>query len=205
MQDTFFTSSVIEGFYNLIKELGFLGFIAGGIAVFAFGYGYHQMHPNATLPKQKNWSGIGLIFSRVILGSILFVIGGLNGFFHFVPVQMVEDCIRCNEYIDGLIASGFLFETVKIIELFTGALFLVGVWVPLALVVSAPIVLNIALYHLFLAQSGLGIALLLVGLELYLAYRYRHVFTPLFQLRPSPTNTQLKINNIFSGELSATK
>ena len=77
------------------------------------------------------------------------MIGGLNGFFHFVPVQMVEDCIRCNEYIDGLIASGFLFETVKIIELFTGALFLVGIWVPLALVVSAPIVLNIALYHLF--------------------------------------------------------
>ena len=137
MQDTFFTSSVIEGFYNLIKELGFLGFIAGGIAVFAFGYGYHQMHPNATLPKQKNWSGIGLIFSRVILGSILFVIGGLNGFFHFVPVQMVEDCIKCNEYINGLIASGFLFETVKIIELFTGALLLIGIWVPLALVVSA--------------------------------------------------------------------
>ena len=82
------------------------------------------MHPNATLPKQKNWSGIGLIFSRVILGSILFVIGGLNGFFHFVPVQMVEGCIKCNEYINGLIASGFLFETVKIIELFTGALFL---------------------------------------------------------------------------------
>ena len=69
MQDTFFTSTVIEGFYNLIKDLGFLGFIAGGFAVFAFGYGYHQMHPSATVPKQKNWSGIGLIFSRVIFKS----------------------------------------------------------------------------------------------------------------------------------------
>ena len=118
---------------------------------------------------------------------------------------MVEDCIKCNEYINGLIASGFLFETVKIIELFTGALFLIGIWVPLALVVSAPIVLNIALYHLFLAQSGLGIALLLVGLELYLAYRYRHVFAPLFQIRSLPTKTQTKLNTIFSGELSATQ
>ena len=79
MQETFFTSSVMMGFFNFIKEIGLLNFIAGGIAVMAFGYGYHQLHPNATVPRSKNWSGIGLILSRVVLGSILFVIGGLNG------------------------------------------------------------------------------------------------------------------------------
>ena len=143
MQETFFTTSVIMGFFNLMKELGFLGFIAGGLAVFAFGYGYHQMHPDATVPKHRNWSAIRIISSRVLLGSILFVVGGLNGFFHFVPVQMVQDCVKCSEYINGLIASGFLFETVKIIEIFTGALFLMGLWIPLALILYVPIVLNI--------------------------------------------------------------
>ena len=122
MQETFFTSSVMMGFFNFIKEIGLLNFIAGGIAVMAFGYGYHQLHPNATIPRSKNWSGISLVLSRVVLGSILFVIGGLNGFFQFVPVQMAQDCIQCGQYIDGLIASGFLFPAVKSIELFTGAL-----------------------------------------------------------------------------------
>ena len=203
MQETFFTTSVIMGFFNLMKELGFLGFIAGGLAVFAFGYGYHQMHPDATVPKHRNWSAIRLISSRVLLGSILFVVGGLNGFFHFVPVQMVQDCVKCSEYINGLIASGFLFETVKIIEIFTGALFLMGLWIPLALILSAPIVLNIALYHVFLAQSGLGIAIVLVCLELYLAFRYRNVFVPLFQIRPAPANSKLQTFGIFSGRHSA--
>ena len=81
MQETFFTSSVMMGFFNFIKEIGLLNFIAGGIAVLAFGYGYHQLHPNATVAKSRNWSGIGLVLSRVVFGSILFVIGGLNGFF----------------------------------------------------------------------------------------------------------------------------
>ena len=203
MQETFFTTSVIMGFFNLMKELGFLGFIAGGLAVFAFGYGYHQMHPDATVPKHRNWSAIRIISSRVLLGSILFVVGGLNGFFHFVPVQMVQDCVKCSEYINGLISSGFLFETVKIIEIFTGALFLMGLWIPLALILSAPIVLNIALYHVFLAQSGLGIAIVLVCLELYLAFRYRNVFVPLFQMRPAPANSNMQTFGIFSGRHSA--
>jgi len=56
MQETFFTSSVMMGFFNFIKEIGLLNFIAGGIAVMAFGYGYHQLHPNATVPRSKNWS-----------------------------------------------------------------------------------------------------------------------------------------------------
>ncbi|MEC8285341.1 MAG: hypothetical protein VX024_12495, partial [SAR324 cluster bacterium] len=70
-------------------------------------------------------------------------------------------------------------------------------------ILSAPIVVNIALYHVFLAQSGLGIAIVLVCLELYLAFRYRNVFVPLFQMRPSPANSQLQTFEIFSGRHSA--
>ena len=80
---------------------------------------------------------------------------------------------------------------------------MIGLWIPLALILSAPIVLNIALYHLFLAQSGLGIAIVLVCLELYLAFRYRNVFIPLFQMRPTPTNSRLQTIEFFSGRHSA--
>ena len=56
MQETFFTTSVIMGFFNLMKELGFLGFIAGGLAVFAFGYGYTKCI--LTLQFQNTETGV---------------------------------------------------------------------------------------------------------------------------------------------------
>ena len=51
---------------------------------------------------------------------------------------------------------------------------------PLTLLVSAPIVLNIGLYHLFLDWSGLPIAILMGAAMLYLTHRYRTYFRPFF-------------------------
>ena len=108
MQETFFTSSVMMGFFNFIKEIGLLNFIAGGIAVMAFGYGYHQLHPNATVAKSRNWSGIGLILSRVILGSILFVIGGLNCF------RISFSCSQEHRAVYGSLVSSWTLVTSSI-------------------------------------------------------------------------------------------
>ena len=53
MQETFFTSSVMMGFFNFIKEIGLLNFIAGGIAVMAFGYGSTSFTPMLQYLNQK--------------------------------------------------------------------------------------------------------------------------------------------------------
>ena len=62
------------------------------------------------------------------------------------------------------------------------ALLLLGVWVPLASLVLAPIAVNILLYHVFLNTAGLPIAILITVLHVMVVWSQRSVFAPL--LRP---------------------
>ncbi|HLP24444.1 MAG TPA: DoxX family protein, partial [Acidobacteriota bacterium] len=83
----------------------------------------------------------------------------------------------------GLRSSGYLFELIKGTETAMGVLLLLNRFVPLALVILAPIVLNIVLVHLLLAPSGLPIAVVVLALELYLAWVHRRAFAPLLRAR----------------------
>jgi putative oxidoreductase len=62
-------------------------------------------------------------------------------------------------------------------------LLLTGRYVPLALTLLAPIVVNIVLFHLFLEPATLALPIILLGLGLYLAWTERAAFAPLFKRR----------------------
>lgn len=68
----------------------------------------------------------------------------------------------------------------KGVELIGALLLLVGKYVPFALVILAPILINIFLFHLFLSRRGLWLAALLIVLEVILSWAYRNAFTGLF-------------------------
>lgn len=108
------------------------------------------------------------MIARIALGLIFFVFG-LNGFFQFIPMPeaMPEKLMA---FTSGLAASGYFFPFLKGTEVVCGALLLVGAFVPLALVVLAPIILNIFLVHAFLDPSGLPIAIVIGILEIYLSF-----------------------------------
>ena len=78
----------------------------------------------------------------------------------------------------ALFATGYMLPLIKATEVVCGVLLLIGRWVPLALVVLAPVVLNIVLFHLFLAPTPDGLVLPIVSLVLgtYLAWVYRKSF-----------------------------
>jgi uncharacterized membrane protein YphA (DoxX/SURF4 family) len=82
----------------------------------------------------------------------------------------------------GLEATRYLMPTVKVIELLCGAAFLSGRLIPLALVLIAPIVVNIVLVHAFLDPKGLPVALFLVLACGFLAYQHRESYRPLFKI-----------------------
>ena len=67
-------------------------------------------------------------------------------------------------------ASGYFFPMVKLTEVICGLLLLLGLFVPLALVVLAPVALNIFLVHAFLAPEGLVLALVIGVLMIYLSF-----------------------------------
>ena len=118
------------------------------------------------------------IVSRSLLGIIFFGFG-LNGFVQVVPPPLARGAAAV--FICGLMASRYFFPLLFMTYLFTGAALLVGRFVPLALAVLAPIIVNIAVMHLFVPSSGTQILLatLVTVLETYLAWYYRAAFRPL--------------------------
>ena len=80
-----------------------------------------------------------------------------------------------------------MFPVIKVVEVVAGVLLLLGRYVPLALVLLAPIIVNIVLFHAFLAPGGLVLATVVLLSELYLAWSYRDLYRPMFTTRAVPT------------------
>lgn len=118
--------------------------------------------------------------ARLALGAI-FTVFGLNGFLHFIPAPPPSGLAAV--FVGGLGASGYFFPLLKGAEVVTGLLLLSNRFVPLALTVLAPIVVNIVAFHAFLAPSGMALPVLVTALGVYLAYTERAVFAPILQAK----------------------
>jgi len=120
--------------------------------------------------------------ARVLLGLCFFVFG-LNGFLNFIPPPtepMPEGAVKLGT---AFMESGYLFQLIKGTEVAAGLLLLCNRFVPLALVLLAPVVLNIVLFHVWLLPSGTGLSLVLASLTLYLAWAHRQAYAPLLTAR----------------------
>jgi uncharacterized membrane protein YphA (DoxX/SURF4 family) len=115
---------------------------------------------------------------RIVLGLGLLVFG-LNKFLDFIP--LFEMPVAAINFIESLKTSGYVFYVVAIIEIFIALLLLLKKWVPFALILLAPISINILLFHLFLDVSGITVAVAIVGLNVLLILKYWKTYRPLFQ------------------------
>ncbi len=115
--------------------------------------------------------------SRTVLG-LVFVVFGLNFFLHFIPQPPAPPAAAA--FAGALFASGYVFPLVKTIEIVAGALLLARVAVPFALVLLAPIIVNIVAFHAVLAPGGLPLALVVLAAELHQAWVNRRAYAPLF-------------------------
>jgi len=120
--------------------------------------------------------------ARVVLGLAFFVFG-LNGFLHFLPQPPMSG--PAANFAGALFATGYMFPLIKGTEVLGGILLLSNRFVPLALAILAPVLVNIVAFHAFLAPAGLGLPLVLLALELFLARTCRHTFAPMLQARNS--------------------
>lgn len=118
--------------------------------------------------------------ARLLLGTIFFVFG-LNGFFGFLPQPELTP--EGGAFLGALAATGYMFPLIKGTEVVAGALLLSGRLVPLALVLLAPVVVNIFAFHAILSP-GLALPSVIGALLTYLAYTRREAYAALFD-RPA--------------------
>jgi uncharacterized membrane protein YphA (DoxX/SURF4 family) len=120
--------------------------------------------------------------ARVLLG-LLFAVFGLNGFLNFIPAPTTPPPEGAMAFGIALMKTGYMMPLIKGTEVLVGVLLLLNRFVPLALVVLAPVVVNIVAFHAFLAPTGLGMIAVIVVLQLYLAWNYRSTYRPLLTAR----------------------
>jgi hypothetical protein len=122
------------------------------------------------------------IVLRYLLGIVFFVFG-LNGFLQFIPLPPYPG--PAGAFLGALAATGYLFPLLKTIEVVGGALLLGNRFVPLALTLLAPALVNIVLFHTVLAPASPLVFIMLFA-EIYLAWAYRDAFRPMLAARVNP-------------------
>lgn len=112
--------------------------------------------------------------ARILLG-LAFVFGGVTGLFQLVEQPEVGE--EAAAFMGAIMDTGYLWPVIKVTEIVCGVLLILGMFVPLALVVLAPVALNILLFHVFLEPSGLVFGLVLLVLGLYTAHQHWESFS----------------------------
>jgi putative oxidoreductase len=122
------------------------------------------------------------IIARYLAGVIFLVIG-LNGFLNFLPFPPPGGVAA--QFMGALYVSHYLW-VIFAFQVVAGVLLLVNRYVPLAVAVLAPVIVNILVFHATMAPSGLPLALVVALLWALIFVDVRPAFSGLFQSRLQP-------------------
>ena len=122
---------------------------------------------------------VAALIARVLLG-LLFLVFGLNGFFQFL--HMPPPTGLAAQYFGVLFVSHYLV-LVFLLQVVGGALLLANRYVPLALILLGPVLVNILIFHSLMAPEGLPLALVATVLWLIVFASVRKAFAGVFVQR----------------------
>lgn len=120
------------------------------------------------------------LIARILLG-LMFVVFGLNGFLHFIPQPPMPD--TPGTQFATLLAKVHYIEFVCAIQVVSGVLFLIGRYVPLALVLIGPVIVNILLFHALMAPAAIGPGAFAAVLWFIIFFHVRSAFAGIFQAK----------------------
>jgi uncharacterized membrane protein YphA (DoxX/SURF4 family) len=135
------------------------------------------------LPRRSNAARYGTASVRILLG-LAFLVFGLNGFLNFIPqpTDMPQDIMAV---MDALMKAGYL-AVVSATEVLVAVMLLTNRFVPLALALLAPIIVGILTFHIAMAPATIGPGIVVLLMELFLAWAYRGAFRPMLAARAAP-------------------
>jgi putative oxidoreductase len=122
---------------------------------------------------------IASLVARLLLG-VIFVVFGLNGFLHFIKAPMPTGI--AGQFVGAIFASGF-WVVIFGVQVISGVLFLAGRFVPLALVLIGPMIVNILCFHALMGAPGLPLAIVVAALWAIVAIRNKQHLAGIFVQR----------------------
>ena len=117
------------------------------------------------------------------LAGLIFLVMGLNGFLHFIPFPPPPGI--AGQFIGALYVSHYLW-VIFAFQVIASALLLVNRYVPLAVALLAPVIVNILTFHALMAPSGLPLAVFVAALWTLIFIDVRPAFSGLVQSRLQP-------------------
>jgi putative oxidoreductase len=118
------------------------------------------------------------LIARILLG-VTFLFFGLNGFLNFIPQQPMPDGLA-KQFLVALVASHYVIF-VSGIQIVSGILFVINRYVPLALTLIGPVIVNILLFHAFMAPSMILPGILVTLFWFIVFWSVRSAFAGIFQ------------------------
>ena len=122
---------------------------------------------------------IASVIARYLAG-VIFLVMGLNGFLNFIPLPPPGGI--AGQFMGALYVSHYLW-VIFAFQLLAAVLLLVNRYVPLALAMLAPVIVNILVFHFLMAPSGLPLAVFVAVLWALIFVNVRPAFAGLFQSR----------------------
>jgi len=120
------------------------------------------------------------LIARLLLG-LTFLVFGLNGFLNFLNMGPMPTGLA-GQFMSALFLSHY-YWVVAALQILGGVLLLINRFVPLALVLLGPVIVNILLYHVFLNPSGIALAIVATILWFIVFYGNRQYFSGIFVQR----------------------
>jgi hypothetical protein len=122
---------------------------------------------------------IAVLIARILLG-LMFTVFGLNGFLHFLPMQLPPG--DAGTFFTFMLKYGWV-TFISGLYVIAGVLLLIGRYIGVALTILGPIIVVILLFHITVLPAGLPMALFVALLEVFLIYAHWHHFDAVVKQR----------------------
>jgi len=140
------------------------------------------------MANTKSFTRYFPVIARILLGLPLFA-SGIFGLLNLTPQPTTPLAEGAMAFADALTKSGYMLQLIFITQFIVGLFLLINRFVPLALVLFAPFIVNAMAFHTFLEHTGLPIAAVFLLLELYLAWQYRRYFASVLTVKAKAGNS----------------
>jgi putative oxidoreductase len=128
------------------------------------------------------------VIARVLLG-LVFTVFGLNGFLHFVPNPPLAGL--AGQFMGALLGSHY-YVIVFGTQLIGGVFLLSGRYVPLALTLLGPVIVNILSFHMFLDSKNMAPAIVVTVLWFVVFSQVRSAFAGLFVAKKAEVESSIR-------------